>query len=50
MKKIASKKLQLTTIKIASLTQIAQQEVKGGATRILECSLLSCGQPGSCRC
>ncbi|MCW3465841.1 hypothetical protein [Chitinophaga nivalis] len=49
MKKIVSKKLQLTTIKIASLTQVKQQDVKGAAT--FPCSqIISCNPNDSCIC
>ncbi|MCW3465843.1 class I lanthipeptide [Chitinophaga nivalis] len=49
MKKIASKKLQLSKIKIASLSQPQQVEVKGGASSLCT-RYISCGQPPSCIC
>jgi hypothetical protein len=49
MKKVVSKKLRLSTIKVATLSQSAQQEVKGGAASLLCTKFLSCG-PETCFC
>lgn len=49
MKKVTSKKLLLSKIKVADLSQPQQQQIKGGATVICTTRWISCGGE-SCIC